>query len=60
MKQIKNELKSNYSMLLMSWASKSNCQQRAGRVGRVAAGRVYRLVPEEVYVSILYLTFLLM
>ena len=44
MKQLKNEMRSNYSMLIMSWASKSNCKQRAGRVGRVADGRVYRLI----------------
>uniref|UniRef100_A0A2S2Q8K9 Putative ATP-dependent RNA helicase spindle-E n=1 Tax=Sipha flava TaxID=143950 RepID=A0A2S2Q8K9_9HEMI len=49
MKQIKNELKSNYSMLIMTWASKSNCEQRAGRVGRVNNGRVYRLVPESMF-----------
>jgi ATP-dependent RNA helicase TDRD9 len=54
MKQIKNELKSNYSMLIMTWASKSNCEQRAGRVGRVNNGRVYRLVPESMFsVSVL-------
>jgi len=46
MKQLKNEMRSNYSMLIMTWASKSNCNQRAGRVGRVADGRVYRLIPK--------------
>lgn len=56
MKQIKNELKSNYSMLVMNWASKSNCKQRAGRVGRVSNGRVYRLVPESLFsVSVLFI-----
>lgn len=49
MKQIRNELRSNYSMLVMTWASKSNCEQRAGRVGRVSEGRVYRLVPLEMF-----------
>lgn len=49
MKQLKNEMKSNYSMLVMTWASKSNCDQRAGRVGRVSDGRVYRLVPRTMY-----------
>lgn len=39
----------NYSHLKLSWASKSNCIQRAGRVGRVGAGRVYRLVFENFY-----------
>ncbi|XP_050536688.1 ATP-dependent RNA helicase TDRD9 [Daktulosphaira vitifoliae] len=51
MKQLKNEPRSNYSMLIMTWASKSNCDQRAGRVGRVADGRVYRLVPQSMYDS---------
>jgi len=49
MKQLKNEMKSNYSMLVMTWASKSNCEQRAGRVGRVADGRVYRLVTKNMF-----------
>lgn len=34
----------NYSHLELSWASRSNCIQRAGRVGRCRSGRVYRLV----------------
>lgn len=59
MKQLKNEMKSNYSMLVMNWASKSNCIQRSGRVGRVAEGRVYRLVPENIFmVFIRHYTFL--
>lgn len=49
MKQFKSEMKSHYSMLIMTWASKSNCEQRAGRVGRVSEGRVYRLVPKKMY-----------
>lgn len=49
MKQLKNEIKSNYSMLIMTWASKSNCNQRSGRVGRVADGRVYRLVSKKMF-----------
>lgn len=49
MKQLKNETKSNYSMLVMTWASKSNCNQRSGRVGRVADGRVYRLVSKNMF-----------
>ncbi|VVC33086.1 Hypothetical protein CINCED_3A021098 [Cinara cedri] len=51
MKQFKNELKSNYSMLVLNWASKNNCIQRSGRVGRVADGKVYRLVPEQMFVK---------
>lgn len=59
MKQIKNEVKSNYSMLLMTWASISNCEQRAGRVGRVSNGRVYRLVPENMFSVSVLLIFML-
>ena len=50
-------------MLIMSWASKSNCNQRAGRVGRVADGRVYRLIPKMKFsvitLSSLFLFFIL-
>lgn len=52
MKQLKNEMKSNYSMLVMTWTSISNCEQRAGRVGRVSDGRVYRLVPKDKFMVI--------
>lgn len=38
-----------FCSLCIQWASKNNCVQRAGRVGRVANGRVYRLIPEEFY-----------
>ncbi|XP_063367661.1 probable ATP-dependent RNA helicase spindle-E [Cydia amplana] len=39
----------NFSTLSLTWASKSNCEQRAGRAGRVRDGRVYRLVPAKFY-----------
>ncbi|KAL0869154.1 hypothetical protein ABMA27_007445 [Loxostege sticticalis] len=39
----------NFTSLQMSWASKTNCEQRAGRAGRVRDGRVYRLVMEKFY-----------
>jgi len=39
----------NYQCLQLCWASKSNCQQRAGRTGRVMDGRVYRMVPRAFY-----------
>ncbi|XP_061721919.1 uncharacterized protein LOC133528537 isoform X1 [Cydia pomonella] len=39
----------NFSTLSLTWASKSNCEQRAGRAGRVRDGRVYRLVPAKYY-----------
>jgi ATP-dependent RNA helicase TDRD9 len=38
-----------FSTLSLQWASHDNCIQRAGRVGRVANGRVYRLVPADFY-----------
>lgn len=39
----------NYSHLKLTWASRSNCIQRAGRVGRVGVGRVYRFVYQQFY-----------
>lgn len=44
---------SNYQCLQLCWASKSNCQQRAGRAGRLMDGRVYRLVPRSFYETLL-------
>lgn len=60
MKQLINERKSNYSMLTLVRASKSNCNQRSGRVGRVADGRVYRLVTRTVFDVISLLTYFIM
>ncbi|XP_061232265.1 ATP-dependent RNA helicase TDRD9 isoform X1 [Neopsephotus bourkii] len=34
----------NYQSLRLSWASKTNCNQRKGRAGRVSKGYCYRLV----------------
>lgn len=39
-------------VLRTEWASKSNCDQRGGRAGRVAEGRVYRLITEAFYKSL--------
>lgn len=39
----------NFQSLELVWASQANCDQRAGRTGRVMKGRVYRLVPKEFY-----------
>ncbi|XP_057664799.1 probable ATP-dependent RNA helicase spindle-E [Diorhabda carinulata] len=38
-----------YSSLKLEWASHVSCDQRAGRVGRIGNGRVYRLVPSSFY-----------
>ncbi|KAH8383191.1 hypothetical protein KR009_007200 [Drosophila setifemur] len=39
----------NFSSLRLTWASKANCRQRAGRVGRLRSGRVYRMVHKAFY-----------
>lgn len=39
----------NYPTLKLEWASHANCDQRAGRCGRVQDGRVYRMVTAEFY-----------
>lgn len=38
-----------FPMLQMVWASRDNCEQRAGRTGRVTNGWVFRLVPQQFY-----------
>lgn len=48
-KHVVTEPDTNYQCLQLCWASKSNCQQRAGRTGRVMNGRVYRMVPRDFY-----------
>ncbi|XP_069806775.1 ATP-dependent RNA helicase TDRD9 isoform X2 [Dendropsophus ebraccatus] len=37
----------NYQSLRLCWASKTNCDQRKGRAGRVSKGYCYRLVHKE-------------
>ncbi|NXN25532.1 TDRD9 helicase, partial [Nycticryphes semicollaris] len=37
----------NYQSLRLCWASKTNCNQRKGRAGRVSKGYCYRLVYKE-------------
>ncbi|XP_034118566.1 probable ATP-dependent RNA helicase spindle-E [Drosophila albomicans] len=41
----------NFRSLRLEWASKVNCRQRAGRVGRLRSGRVYRMVTKDFYVN---------
>ncbi|CAG9856543.1 unnamed protein product [Phyllotreta striolata] len=38
-----------FMSLKLEWASHVNCDQRAGRVGRIGDGRIYRLVPKIFY-----------
>ncbi|XP_045453165.1 probable ATP-dependent RNA helicase spindle-E [Melitaea cinxia] len=49
MKVLVADPSTNFTSLQMSWASKTNCDQRAGRAGRVRDGRVYRLVTDTFY-----------
>lgn len=48
-KQLQLDVNTNYPALLLDWASKASCRQRAGRAGRVSSGRVYRLIPSSFY-----------
>ncbi|XP_003705228.2 tudor domain containing 9 protein spindle E isoform X1 [Megachile rotundata] len=52
-KQLVIDPRTNFQCLELKWASKVNCEQRAGRTGRVMDGRVYRLVPQMFYDTIL-------
>lgn len=49
MKYLKCDSSKNFTSLEMDWASRSNCKQRAGRAGRVANGRCYRLVKRRFF-----------
>ncbi|XP_075982903.1 tudor domain containing 9 protein spindle E [Anticarsia gemmatalis] len=51
MKILVADPETNFTSLRLSWASKTNCEQRAGRAGRVRDGRVYRLVTDKFYDS---------
>ncbi|XP_054653548.1 ATP-dependent RNA helicase TDRD9 [Dunckerocampus dactyliophorus] len=37
----------NYQSLRLTWASKTNCNQRRGRAGRVSKGYCYRLISKD-------------
>ncbi|XP_013171047.1 PREDICTED: probable ATP-dependent RNA helicase spindle-E [Papilio xuthus] len=49
MKVLVADTATNFTSLQLAWAAKANCEQRAGRAGRVRDGRVYRLVSERFY-----------
>ncbi|XP_055302653.1 probable ATP-dependent RNA helicase spindle-E [Sitodiplosis mosellana] len=49
MKYLKSDTTKNFTSLEMDWAAKNNCKQRAGRAGRVANGRCYRLVKRRFF-----------
>ncbi|KOB65008.1 putative ATP-dependent RNA helicase, partial [Operophtera brumata] len=52
MKTLVADDQTNFTSLQLSWAAKANCEQRAGRAGRVRDGRVYRLVNDKFYNSL--------
>ncbi|XP_053984134.1 probable ATP-dependent RNA helicase spindle-E [Hylaeus volcanicus] len=52
-KQLVVDPTTSFQSLELTWASKVNCDQRAGRTGRVMDGRVYRLVPQSFYENVL-------
>ncbi|KAJ8723946.1 hypothetical protein PYW07_007926 [Mythimna separata] len=49
MKVMVADAETSFTSLRLAWASKTNCEQRKGRAGRVRDGRVYRLVNEKFY-----------
>ncbi|XP_041969908.1 probable ATP-dependent RNA helicase spindle-E isoform X2 [Aricia agestis] len=49
MKVLVADQNTNFTSLQLAWASKTNCEQRSGRAGRVRDGRVYRLVTDKFY-----------
>ncbi|KAH8417162.1 hypothetical protein KR222_005196 [Zaprionus bogoriensis] len=50
-KVLHTDSSTNFSSLRLEWASKVNCRQRAGRVGRLRSGRVYRMVTKAFYME---------
>ncbi|XP_075699987.1 ATP-dependent RNA helicase TDRD9 isoform X2 [Rhinoderma darwinii] len=43
----------NYQSLRLGWASKTNCDQRKGRAGRVSKGYCYRLVQKDFWNNVI-------
>ena len=48
-KQMMRDEFSSFTSLRQAWASKSSCDQRRGRAGRLSAGLVFRMVPRAFY-----------
>lgn len=48
-KMLVTDESTNFTSLELEWASKNSLMQRAGRVGRVGEGRVYRMIHKEFY-----------
>ena len=48
-KNLCQDPETNFTSLQVQWASKSNCNQRKGRAGRVSDGRCYRMVYKKFY-----------
>lgn len=48
-KTMVTDQQTNFCHLKLEWASKNSLDQRAGRVGRVSDGRVFRLITEDFY-----------
>ncbi|XP_052744057.1 probable ATP-dependent RNA helicase spindle-E isoform X2 [Bicyclus anynana] len=52
MKRLVVDPNTSFTSLQLCWASKTNCEQRSGRAGRVRDGRVYRLIYQKFYVTL--------
>jgi len=51
-KELRCNYKNSTESLLINWASKASCNQRAGRAGRVKEGMVFRLVTDFFYLQL--------